>query len=284
MHGISRALLSVAVVVIGCGQVTPTGSGEWAVPATSTPAASTPAATASAPGVQVTIRTFPVGPGSCDSLGVDDPVYGRLDGSAAEPEDPVWLVAVDGTRMSIVWPTGFVAEFDPGLSLRTDGGELVGRQGTAVMFQVGRAEAAGTFDDPYYASGYLVAGEFPPDDWPAEPAFAGCYPFLLGKGPAEWWIDPTFMPLAADSQLIHGFVREQSCASGESADDRVLDPLITYRPTAIYVAFAVLRRPGPQTCELNPAFPIEFLMAEPLGDRSLFDGGVSPPRDASTVP
>jgi hypothetical protein len=275
-------MMALAVVVSGCGQMvspTPTGSGEPPTPTASTPTASTPA-----PDAQVTIRTFPVGPGSCDSIGVDDPVYGRLDGSAAELEDPVWLVAADGTRMSIIWPTGFVAQFDPDLTLRTDAGQLIGKQGAAVMFQVSRADAKGTFGDPYYASGSLVAGEFPQGDWPAEPEFAGCYPFMLGKGSAEWWIDPAVLPLPANTELVHGFVRELSCASGRSAADRVLNPLVTYRPDAIYVAYAVLRRPGPQTCEPNPAFPVEFLLGESVGDRLLFDAGTSPPRNASTLP
>ncbi|TAJ99685.1 MAG: hypothetical protein EPO36_11555 [Chloroflexota bacterium] len=174
-----RALVALAVVVGGCGGAvgpSPTGPGEAPTPSPDTPAASTPAAAA------VTIRTFLVGPGSCDSIGVDEPVYGRLDGSVDAPEDPVWLVADDGTRMSIIWPTGFIAEFDPDLSLRTDGGELVARQRDAVMFQVSRHDAAGTFDDPYHASGLLVAGEFPTGGWPTEPAFAGCYPVLPGQG------------------------------------------------------------------------------------------------------
>jgi hypothetical protein len=174
-----RGLAAVAVVVGGCGGAigpSPTAPGEAPTPSPDIPATSTPAAAA------VTIRTFPVGPGSCDSLGVDEPVYGRLDGSIDAPEDPVWLVADDGTRLSIIWPTGFVAEFDPDVSLRTDAGELVARQGDAVMFQVSRHDAAGTFDDPYYASGLLVAGEFPTGDWPTEPAFAGCYPVLPGQG------------------------------------------------------------------------------------------------------
>jgi hypothetical protein len=232
----------------------------------------------------VTIRTFPVGPGRCDSIGVDNPVYGRLDGSAAELDDPVWLVAPDRSRLSIVWPNRFVAVFDPDLGLRTDSGELVARQGEAVMFQVGRAEAAGTFEDPYYASGSLVAGEFPPDDWPMEPAFADCYPLVQGTGPAEWWIDPATLPLPTDTENIVGFVRELSCAGGYSAEDRVLNALITYESTAIYVTFSVVRRPGPQSCEPNPAFSHGFGLGEPLGDRSLFDGGASPPRDARTVP
>jgi hypothetical protein len=153
-----------------------------------------------------------------------------------------------------------------------------------VTFQVGRAVAAGTFADPYYASGSLYAGSFPPGDWPAEPAFTGCYPIMTEEGPAEWWIDPAFLPLPANTELVHGFAREQSCASGYSGADRVLNAAVTFQADAIHVTYEVIRRPGPQTCEPNPAFPIEFLLGEPIGDRSLFDAGTSPPRDASTLP
>jgi hypothetical protein len=283
-QGILIAAIAVFTMVVGaCGPVVgprPIESGATAL------ASILPTATASTspPSDQVTIRTFPGGPApACDAIGVDEPVYGHLDGSANEPDDPVWLVAPDGTRMSIVWPSGFEAAFNPDVELRVAGG-IVARKGDAVMFQVSRNDAAGTFADPYYASGSFFAGTFPPGDWPSGPAFTGCYPIVLGRGPAEWWIDPTALPLAPGTELIQAIVREQSCASGDSAEDRVLNPVVVSRPDAIFITFAVVRRPGEQTCEPNPPFPHEFLLGEPLGGRTLFDGSTSPPRDASTIP
>jgi hypothetical protein len=282
-RGANVAIGLLALMVGACGQVNtpnPSLSGPvasasgLAIAATATPVSAGP----------VTIRTFPVGPGSaCDAIGVDEPVYGHLEGSANEPDDPVWLVAPDGTRMSIVWPSGFEAAFNPDVELSVAGG-LVARKGDAIMFQVSRNDAAGTFADPHYASGSFFAGAFPPGDWPTDPAFTGCYPIVLGRGPAEWWIDQNVVPLAPGTELIHAIVREQSCASGDSAEDRVLNPVVVSRPDAIFITFAVVRRPGAQTCEPNPAFPHEFLLGEPVGGRSLFDGGTSPPRDASLVP
>lgn len=98
-------------------------------------------------------------PTGCDTIGVTDPVYGTLDGDASVPGgDAVWLVSPDGQRTSIVWPEGFEARFEPEPSLHDETGRLVAARGHTVMLQVERSVAAGTFEDPYYASGILLAG------------------------------------------------------------------------------------------------------------------------------
>jgi len=186
--------------------------------------------------------------------------------------------------LSIVWPSGFALVSTPEPALVDGVRGVVARAGDAVMFQVSRAIARGTFQDPYFASGILVAGDFPNGDWPSAPAFSGCYPMISMEGPAEWWLDPASLPLGANTELVHAIVRETSCASGFTAADRVRDPVVTLLEAAVVVSFSVSRRPGPQTCEPNPEFPIEFLLPEALGNRPMFDASTSPPRDATIVP
>jgi len=186
MNRISQAagLAAVLVVVIGGGillsqrnqpaaggppaspSVTPAATGT-SLP-TSTPT-QTPGGTAPSSVTPVALRTFPVSPPdaqgerSCDAIGVDDPVVGILDGDATLLEDPVWLRAQDGSKSSIVWPAGFTARFTPTVVLYDDRGAIVARAGDTISLQQSRSTAAGSFDDPYYASGMLLQKCYPRD-------------------------------------------------------------------------------------------------------------------------
>ncbi len=60
-----------------------------------------------------------------------------------------------------VWPDGFTLLFDPQPVLRDERG-LVAREGEIVRLTQVDPSSAGTFEDPYVASGLL---------------FDGCYPF-----------------------------------------------------------------------------------------------------------
>jgi hypothetical protein len=133
----------------------------------------------------VPIRTFawsrthdgtPVG---CDTIGVDDPVFGHLQGGQTLVEDdPVWLAAPDGTILHLLWPTGFVLRFEPLATLYDESGAFFGTEGDAVMLQVSRSSAEGTRADPYTAEGIVLAGTFRPDDLSSGVRFQGCYPRL----------------------------------------------------------------------------------------------------------
>lgn len=101
--------------------------------------------------------------------------------------------------------------------------------------------------------------------------------------PASWWIDPGSVPVPPASRDIKAVINEEACASGQSPEGRVLDPMIFSGKDAVLVTFLVRRRPGGQDCQANPKFPFEFTLPEPLGDRKLLDGSTIPPRDA-TVP
>ena len=94
----------------------------------------------------------------CAAFGLGDPVSGILRGQAGAPE-PVWLETGDGRRLSVVWPEGFTVRFEPEAVVMSDRGTVVGRAGDRITLDQTRpSDAAGTFADPYLASG-LVFGD-----------------------------------------------------------------------------------------------------------------------------
>lgn len=74
--------------------------------------------------------------------------------------DPVWLVDRVGNRLSVVWPAGFTILFDVAPAvLLNERGQAVATDGDWVTLGQTRAsDSAGTFDDPYYASGLTLGG------------------------------------------------------------------------------------------------------------------------------
>ena len=108
------------------------------------------------------VRSNPDGsPVACAAFARTNPVAGILEGQAGAPE-PVWLQADDGRHLSVVWPAGFTLEFAPDAAIYTDRGTLVGRAGDRIVLgQTGYGDAAGTFDDPYFASGLIFGGCYP---------------------------------------------------------------------------------------------------------------------------
>jgi hypothetical protein len=100
----------------------------------------------------------------CPAFGLTNPVTGILEGQTGARE-PVWLRADDGRHLSVEWPAGFTLRFEPDAAIYTEKGELVGRAGDRiVLVQTRFGDAAGTFDDPYFASGLI---------------FGDCYPVLM---------------------------------------------------------------------------------------------------------
>ena len=101
---------------------------------------------------------------ACAAFGLTNPVAGILEGQAGARE-PVWLQADDGRHLSVVWPAGFTVRFEPDAAIYTERGTLVGRAGDRIVLgQTRPSDAAGTFDEPYFASGLV---------------FGDCYPVLL---------------------------------------------------------------------------------------------------------
>ena len=78
---------------------------------------------------------------------------------------------------------------------------------------------------------------------------------------------------------------ETACASGQSPDGRVNEPVIAYGTDAVTVTFTVTPRPGAQDCPGNPEFPVEITLTRAAWRRgAILDGGSTPPRDATTTP
>jgi hypothetical protein len=103
-------------------------------------------------------------------------------------------------------------------------------------------------------------------------------------GPASWWLDPAAAAPTPTSTTIHALVREESCASGKTPDGRIEPPAIDLTDTAVTITITIRRRPGAQDCQANPPFPVTIALPEPLGDRMLFDGSGTPPRNANSMP
>ncbi len=101
--------------------------------------------------------------------------------------------------------------------------------------------------------------------------------------PAVWWVAPG-ETLGATTTTIKAILNERACASGQSPEGRVQEPVIEYTAEAVTVTISVAGRGGVQDCPSNPEFPITITLTEPLGDRALLDGGSIPPRDATTTP
>jgi hypothetical protein len=101
-------------------------------------------------------------------------------------------------------------------------------------------------------------------------------------GPAAWWVDPAAVPLDPAATTIPALIRERECASGQSPEGRVVDPVVFAATDAFLVNVWVRIAPG--DCPANPEFPIEVGLPEPLGGRQLLDGSEIPPRDASVPP
>lgn len=135
--------------------------------------------------------------------------------------------------------------------------------------------------------GWLVVGFFVRDGkW--ELALAGeCKPRVVlggGLGPADWWIDPANPPRGRDATEFDALVLERACAGGQSSDGRIAPPFVLYEPDAVVVTFGVVLKPGGQRCPGHPPGSYHVRLDEPIGDRWLLDGGVFPPRDATTAP
>lgn len=103
-------------------------------------------------------------------------------------------------------------------------------------------------------------------------------------GPAAWWLDPTAEAPTAASTTIAAVVLEESCASGRSPEGRVELPAMELTGSDVIVTFSIRRLPGGQDCQGNAPFKVTFELPEPLGNRTLYDGGEDPPRKAGEPP
>jgi len=69
------------------------------------------------------------------------------------------------------------------------------------------------------------------------------------------------------------------CSRPLTPAGRIVGPQIVKSADTVLVIFAVRPRPGGQTCPSNPSTRIRVDLGEPLGERTLLDGGRLPPGD-----
>lgn len=101
-------------------------------------------------------------------------------------------------------------------------------------------------------------------------------------GPATWALDPAFPAPGPRSTRINVLVWERSCSSGRPTTGRMSAPVIAYAATTVTITIGVRPLSGLQSCPGPPGTPALVELSEPLGSRTLFDGGLVPP--AAPVP
>jgi len=72
-------------------------------------------------------------------------------------------------------------------------------------------------------------------------------------------------------------VQEIECASGQSAEGRIVTPEIDYLEDEVVITIRVERRSPGEDCPGNPDTPYTLELEEPVGTRTLLDGSQTPP-------
>jgi hypothetical protein len=99
------------------------------------------------------------------------------------------------------------------------------------------------------------------------------------SGAATWTHDPD-AEIGPDATEFTAWVTERECASGQSSADRIIGPDIQVSSDAIVVTFRVRSLlSGANSCQGNPPTPVTVRLSEPLGDRTILDGGREPPQE-----
>ena len=84
---------------------------------------------------------------------------------------------------------------------------------------------------------------------------------------------------------LHILVWEQACSNGSPATGRISTPVVQYAATTVTITLGVRPlevAPGTLlTCPGPPGTPATMNLAEPLGQRTLIDGGLLPPDPTS---
>jgi hypothetical protein len=100
--------------------------------------------------------------------------------------------------------------------------------------------------------------------------------FPSGIGPASWRIDPAARPTTTDA-TVTVLAIELACASGLTAEGRILPPTVVETDETITILLAVRHRVGSQDCPGNPETRLTVTVGSPIGTRSLLDGSTVPP-------
>lgn len=104
---------------------------------------------------------------------------------------------------------------------------------------------------------------------------------LEGLGSAEVWLAVQRDPPATTVELL---VMELGCNSGQDASGRVRAVEQVEAADTVELLVAVEPRTGDATCQGNPATPFTVTLDQPLGDRTVVDTSVYPPRPLAVAP
>jgi hypothetical protein len=96
-------------------------------------------------------------------------------------------------------------------------------------------------------------------------------------GPASWALNPAFPAPTADTTTLEILVWEDGCSSAAATTGRMSAPVIEYGASTVTITLGVRPLQGVQTCPLGRGTPASLRLSQPLGIRTLLDGGTFPP-------
>ena len=233
--------------------------------------------------------TSPAPPAPSDSAAGTEPIrYACTPGHASFTiEDIENAPAADGRADTAFDLLQAIAREQGGLeesALAVDGWRRVfdGREEVVFLLETPGNEAP-------YRGVHVVAGDvgaISRDGWAVD-SYGACTPRPQVPDEvsvAKWWVDQSAETVGPETESMTALVHEQACASGQSADGRILPPTIVYGQTEVTITMIVRRIGGDAECPGNPLTPYTIELDEPLGGRTLSDGGQFPLGDPLEAP
>lgn len=174
------------------------------------------------------------------------------EGGEATAEDPdAWVVLEDSPqRVSVLRPLPAVEDFGGG-DVRTH--------------ELRVAERAGEDSDAWFLS---------------TASTCALRTDLGDLGPVTVTLDPEHPP-TPDAHELRLLVTETACNSGQDAEGRVRLVGLVPDDGTIELVVAVEPREGEANCPSNPPTPFVVPLDEALGERTVLDGAVQPPREVT---
>lgn len=123
-----------------------------------------------------------------------------------------------------------------------------------------------------------VGNESPLPTWPVSPETLPPATDAVPDGfrLATWALDPDFPSPSSGSTSMHILVWETLCASGRPTTGRMSAPAVSFGSTTVTIKIGVRPLGGVQACPGPTGTPAILILPEPLGARTLLDGGRTP--------